>query len=186
MAAPLFIASEAILKSKLRLSSVPASSTDTEAIIDEGILHARVEFYKELGEVRVAALVAEAFSETATTEAGILRALANLTEVMIVRCWLLQRLPSSFMDASGAVNRQWNEEAPTRERSSMDLTDEVVACKNQIAENMLVLAANDTDECQEIQTWDGTPECQTEFPPNTPRVGMSLKNPSGTNLPQED
>jgi hypothetical protein len=186
MVAPLFIASEADLESKLRLSAVPATATDTHAIIDEGILHARVEFYSELGEVRVAALVAEAYSETASTEAGILRMLANLTEVMIVKCYLMVNLPTMFMDASGDANKVWNEEAPLRERGSMDVADELLACRNKIAENMLVLAANDTDECQDIQVFDGTPDCQTSFPENTPRIGMSLKGPSGVNPPAED
>lgn len=169
MAAPLFVADEATLKSKLRLSAVPATAVDTEAIIDEGILHARVEFYRELGTAKVTALLAIAFTETPTTEDGVLRALANITEVMMVRCYLMIHLPNTFMDASGDVNARWNEEAPTRERSSMELSEQIKACKNAIMENLLVLAGGDIDECAEIQTFDGSPDCPA------PNVGMSLK-----------
>jgi hypothetical protein len=179
MAAPLFVTDEATLKSKLRLSSVPASATDTEAIIDQAILDARVQFYIALGEIRVAAILATPFSETPTTEAGILRALASLTEVMMVRCYLLVHLPTTFMDASGDVNERWNTEAPLREKGVLDAEAEILACQNKIKENLLILAANDTDECQEIQVYDGTPDRQTQFPANTPRVGMSLKRPTG-------
>ena len=186
MAAPLFVADEATLESKLRLSAVPASATDTQAIIDEAILYARVEFYRELGESRVAALVAITFTEEPTTEDEVLRALANLTEVMMVRCHLLIHLPNTFMDASGDVNARWNEEAPIRERSSMDLEAEIAACKNKIQENLATLRLNDIDECPEVQTFDGTPDCQTSFPTNTPRIGMSLRGSSGVNPPSED
>jgi hypothetical protein len=90
------------------------------------------------------------------------------------------------MDASGDVNERWNNEAPTRERGAMEFDAEILACNNQVAANMLTLAGGDITDCQDIQVFDGTPDCQTSFPENTPRIGMSLKSRSGINPPAED
>ena len=184
MAAPLFVASEAVLKERLRLSAVPASALDTEAIIDEAILLARVRFYSDLGAARTNALVLIPFSETPTTESGLLRAIANTTEVKLVYCSLLRMLPNTFMDASGDVNSRWNEEAPTD--GGFELEAELKRCENEIVEAMMRLADPNAVECDEVQVYDGTPVRQTTFPENTPRVGMSLKGPSGITPPRED
>jgi hypothetical protein len=188
MAAPLFVASEAALKSALRLSAVPASALDTEAIIDEAILRARLRFYRDLGATRTNELVALPYTDQPTTEDQVLRALANTVEVKMVKCQLLRDLPNTFMDASGDVNSRWNEEAPTRERGGFDLEEELSRCENEIVAALVDLAAPNTLDCDEVQVFDGTPDCQTSFPATTPRVGMSLKNPTGTgtNLPADD
>jgi hypothetical protein len=186
MAAPLFVADEATLKERLRLSAVPASAMDTEAIIDEAILRARLRFYRALGTARTNVLVALPFTELPTTEDEVLRALATTTEVQIVRCELLRLLPNTFMDASGDVNARWNEEAPVRERSSMEMDEELRRCEQEITAALEELADSSGVECDDVQTWDGTPDCQTSFPPNTPRVGMSLKGSGGVNPPSED
>lgn len=186
MAAPLFVADEATLKERLRLSAVPASALDTEAIIDEAILRARLRFYRDLGAARTNVLVALPFTELPTTEDEVLRALANTTEVKLVYCELLRLLPNTFMDASGDVNHRWNEEAPTRERSSMELADELRRCEDEITQAIEELADSNGTDCDDVQTWDGTPDCQTSFPPNTPRVGMSLRGSGGVNPPSED
>lgn len=187
MALPLFVADEAALKSALRLSAVPASALDTEAIIDEAILRARLRFYRDLGATRTNELVAMTFTDQPTTDDEVLRALANTVEVKMVKCQLLRDLPNTFMDASGDVNSRWNEEAPTRERGGFELSDELKRCENEIVAALTDLAAPETLACDEVQVFDGTPDCQTSFPTNTPRVGMTLKNPtSSTNLPTQD
>jgi hypothetical protein len=186
MASPLFVADEATLKAALRLSAVPASALDTEAIIDEAILRARLRFYRDLGVVRTNVLVALPYTETPTTEDGVIRALANTVEVKMVKCQLLRDLPNTFMDASGDVNSRWNEEAPTRERGSFELNDELARCEQEIVADLVDLAAPNTLDCDEVRVIDGTPDCQTSFPANTPRVGMALKGPSGANPPAED
>jgi hypothetical protein len=186
MAAPLFVANEATLKERLRLSAVPASALDTEAIIDEAILRARLRFYRSLGTARTNVLVALPFTELPTTEDEVLRALATTTEVQMVRCELLRLLPNTFMDASGDVNARWNEEAPVRERSSMELDEELRRCELDITAALEELADSSGVSCDDVQVWDGTPDCQTSFPPNTPRVGMSLKGSGGVNPPSED
>lgn len=176
MAAPLFIADEVTLKAKLRLSAVPTSATDTEAIFDEAILRARVRFYRELGADRTNAIVALAFTETPITEDGVTRALANTVEVKMVYCELLRLLPNTFMDASGDVDHRWNEEAPTRERGNFELDAELRRCEDEIKNELQELAAPVLGECDEVQTYDGTPD---PIPAGTfgsaPRVGLSLK-----------
>jgi len=186
MAAPLFITDEATLKTRLRLSAVPASALDTEAIIDEAILRARVRFYTDLGASRTNVLVALPFTETPTTDDEILRAICNTTEAKLVYCGLLRLLPNTFMDASGDVNSRWQEEAPTRERGGFELTEELTRCEQEIVHAMVMLAAPNATECDDAQVIDGTPDCQTSFPANTPRIGMSLRGTSGINPPRED
>ena len=186
MAAPLFVATEATLKERLRLSAVPSSALDTKAIIDEAILRARVRFYTDLGAVRTNELVLIPFSDTPTSKTEILRAIANTTEVKLVYCALLRLLPNTFMDASGDVNSRWNEEAPTRERGGFDLDAELLRCENEVVKAMLQLADPNTPECDDVQVFDGTPIKQTSFPPNTPRVGLSLKHGTGIVPPRED
>ena len=186
MAAPLFVADEATLKSALRLSAVPASALDTEAIIDEAILRARLRFYRDLGVARTNALVALPYTATPTTEDEVIRALATTVEVKMVKCQLLRDLPNTFMDASGDVNARWNEEAPTRERGAGEFDDELRRCEQEIVAALVDLADPNTVDCDEVQIIDGTPDCQTSFPTNTPRIGMSLRGSSGINPPSED
>jgi len=186
MAAPLFVTDEPTLKERLRLSAVPATALDTEAIIDEAILRARVRFYTDLGADRANELAAISFSETPTTDEGILRALAFTTEVKLVYRELLRLLPNAFMDASGDVNHRWQEEAPVRERGAFELDEEIKRIENEIADAMMKLAAPNDTQGDQVQTFDGTPDEQTSFPENTPRVGMSLKGSRGVNPPRED
>jgi len=187
MAIPLFLVDEATLKAKLRLSAVPASALDTEAIIDEAILRARVRFYRELGTARTNAIVALTFTETPTTEDEVIRALANTVEVKMVYCELLRLLPNTFMDASGDVNQRWNEEAPTRERGSFEISNELRHCEGEIANGLQELADPDIGECDIVQSYDGTPDI--ECPPvfgSAPRVGLSLQPFPSRRKPVED
>ena len=170
MAAPLFVADLETLLKKLRLSSVPDSALDSLSIIDEAVLRARVRFYRDLGTARTNELVALAFTETPTDDDGISRALANTVEVRMVYCELLRLLPNTFMDSSGDADERWNEEAPLRERGGGALEDELRHCENQIVSDLLALADDSLDECDEAQVFDGTADCPA------PRVGMSLKN----------
>lgn len=174
MAAPLFVVDEPTLKERLRLSAVPASALDTEAIIDEAILRARVRFYRELGSARTNTIVALPFTELPTTDDEVVRALANTTEVKMVYCELLRLLPNTFMDASGDVNHRWNEEAPTRERGTFEINDEIKRCEDDITNALQELCEPDIGECDEIQAFNGDPVCPQPFG-TAPRVGLSLQ-----------
>lgn len=169
MTDPLFVADLATLKALLRMTEVPSDSTDALAILNEGILKARLKFYRRLGTARVGQLLSISFVENPTTEDEVLRALANTVEVKLVLCHLLVRLPHVWMDASGAIDKQWNEEAPVREQAPVELADRLSACQNEIEEDMQVLAGEDQIGDEDlIQTFDGTPDDPT------PRVGRTL------------
>lgn len=186
MALPLFVADEATLKASLRLSAVPASATDTEAIIDEAILRARLRFYRTLGTGRVTAILATAYTDQPTTEDEVIRALAATVEVKMVHCQLLRALPNTYMDASGDVNARWNEEAPTRERGFSELDAELMRCEREITAALDDLIEPDLGGCTGLKVYDGTPDLQTSFPPNTPRVGLTLKPPYHSRRPSTD
>lgn len=176
MAAPLFVADEATLKAALRLSAVPASATDTEAIFDQAILRARVRFYRELGTARTNTIVALPFTDLPTTDDQVVRALANTLEVKMVYCELLRLLPNTFMDASGDVNTRWNEEAPTRERGGFELSDELKRCENEITNGLQELCEPTIGDCDTVQVFDGTPDADAfDTFGSAPRVGLSLQ-----------
>lgn len=110
---PLFVANLATLQAKLRLTGLP-SGQDGAALLNEAILAARVKFYRALGTARVAVLAALAFDEDPATEDEVLRALANTTEVLIVRAYLYDTMPVLFLDNSANDREVWNEESAFR------------------------------------------------------------------------
>lgn len=140
--APLFVADLATLKPKLRLSGVPTTS-DADDIINESILIARQKFYRELGIARVAELVALPFNENPTTEDQILRAVANSTEVLMVRCELMRIMPMMFMDGNADQNQIMQDESLFRETTSAQLEQMRLQCDLEIQQNMDLLAGDE-------------------------------------------
>lgn len=178
---PLFVATLAELLERLRLDGVPAAKASTHAIIDSAVLRARATFYRRLGESRVTTLLSIPFVLNPTTEDGVLRALANQVEVDLVFCELMQRLPVAFMDSSGDVNKRWNEEAPVRERGSLDVSSQIKSLKNRIEEDFQMLAGEE-GLATEVHLKSFTIE-PVETPP---RPGDSLRIPSTTVALSED
>lgn len=170
MTDPLFVADLDTLKAAVRLTGVPPSRTDTLAILNEAILKARLDFNRRLGAQRVAQLAAITYNENPTTDDEIARALANQVETNIVYVQLLRKLPNLFMDASGAAQRIWNEEAPFRERGPTTLDKEIHRLENQIEEDMELLSSEEAipDETT-IKTFDGSRTTAA------PRPGDSLR-----------
>jgi len=177
---PLFVATLADLLERLRLAGVPTAASSTNAIIDEGVLRARLQFYRRLGEWRVNYLLAIPFNLNPTTEDGVLRALANSVEVDLVRCELMQRLPMAFMDSSGDVNKRWNEEAPFRERGPLDPSSQIKAIKNRLEEDFQMLAGEE-GLATEVHLKSFTIEPATA----PPRPGDSLRIPTTTAVTQD-
>lgn len=178
---PLFVADLATLKERLRLTGVPAAATDTLAIIDEAVLRARLAFHRRLGTPRVNELLAITYTVNPGDKDGVLRALANSVEIDLVRCELMQRLPQAFMDASGDINKRWNEEAPFRERSPLDLGNQLKSLKNRLEEDFQMLA-------EEESLGDEVHGKAFSLSPDTaaPRPGDSLRFPSSTGIIPED
>lgn len=169
MTNPLFVADLATLKGKIRLAELPSGSA-ANAILDEVILVSRLAFYRALGKERVDTLLAISFNENPTTEDEVLRALANSVEVKLVRCNLLRRLPTTFMDASGQVDKVWNEEAPVRELGVLGAEEEIARCMAEIETDMELLKGEESlgDECR-VQSYDGTPDCPR------PQLGATVR-----------
>ena len=140
--APLFVASLDLLKPKLRLSGVPTTS-DADDIINEAILIARQKFYRELGGPRITVLKAIVFTETPTTDNQILRAVANSTEVLMVRCELMKMLPSMFMDGNANQNQIFQDEGLFRDTTSNQLEQLRMQCEIEIQQNFDLLAGDE-------------------------------------------
>jgi len=162
----LFAEDDDWIKARLRLSNVPDSKADTQAIIAEAILRARVRFYHRLGKARVTALLALTDEgSTPTTLDGVLRALAPLVEVKLAYVECLRRLPAAFMDASGDLNQRWNEEAPFRERPRTNLERELIRLTDEIEQDMQMLAGEEAaGEESSIESYDGTPDDTAPLP----------------------
>jgi len=163
----LFAQDDAWIRSRLRLTSVPDSSEDTLAIVDEAISSARLSFYRRLGRPAVQRLLDIAEVASPDSDDEVLRSLASLTEVKLVRVVLLRELPNAFMDASGDLNRRWNEEAPFRERPRSDREREIARLLEEIEQAMQELE-RDGDESpgdtRSVLTFDGTPEDPDSIP----------------------
>ena len=140
--APLFVADIDTLKSKLRLSGVPTTS-DADDIINEAVLVARQKFYRELGGSRITVLKATAFTEAPTTDNQILRAVANSTEVLMVRCELMKMLPMMFMDGNADQNQIMQDEGLFRDTTSNQLDQLRMQCEIEIQQNMDLLAGDE-------------------------------------------
>jgi hypothetical protein len=168
---PLFVADLATIKARLRLTGVPAASTDTHAIIDECLLRTRLTFVRRLGTARINKIRAITYTEDPLTDDGVIRALANTTEINMVRCELMQRLPIAFMDASADLDKRWNEDAPFREKGSNDLRKQITDLQNSIEEDMQMLAGEEElAEESTIQIFDGVSDLVSPRPGDTLRT----------------
>lgn len=115
---PLFIADRATLLAKLRLTGTV--SEDANAVIDEVVQKVRLAFYDELGATQVAYLKSITYVENPTTEADVLRAVANSCEVQWCRCWLLTDMPLIFLGTGTAAQEAWNTDGFTQQHARED------------------------------------------------------------------
>lgn len=143
MAAPLFLPSRDALLARLRLTG--ASQPDSVAAIDSALRRVRLEFYGRLGSARVVEIVAYAVEDPATTDNGILRALAEETEGIWVRALLLRNLPVLFMDTAGQAEQVWNEEALTRNMGVADVRSEIEKLMEEVEANLARLLGGGED-----------------------------------------
>lgn len=160
--APLFVATIADLRGKLRLAG--AESGSAEALIDEAVLTVRMEFFRRLTKARVDVILAMAFSETPSSTAEQMRAVANLTEVLMVRRELMDTLPVLFQDASGAAGDDWNRDAPFRNTAASDLRRQKEALTTKIEKNLVYLAGDAEEAAEPSAVQGGTIE-PDETPP---------------------
>lgn len=162
----LFAESDAWIIQRLRLTSVPESSEDTLAIIAQAILEARLDIYRRLGRTVVGRLLATAEVAAPETDDEIRRTLASSIELKLVRQRLLRELPSAFMDASGDLDRRWNEETPLREMPRSNAEREAIRLAEEIEQGFQMLEAVDEAPGDErsVYTFLSTPETPAPLP----------------------
>ncbi len=162
----LFAASDAFITARLRLTSVPTSSEDTLAIIAQAILEARLDVYRRLGQLVVARILETAEVAAPETDDEIRRTLASSLEVKLVRQRLLRELPSAFMDASGDLDRRWNEETPFREMPRSGAEREAARLAEEIEQGFQMLEATEESPGNErsVFTFLSTPENPAPLP----------------------
>lgn len=129
MAKPLFVPDVQTLKRELRLSGVPVTE-DADDIIRRATLQVRIQIAQRLPSATITDILATAWKATpdVTNDAEMKRALAYLLEVKWVRLVLMTSLPSIFLDNSGGIQEQWNEEGAFRKRRLEDLNAEKREC----------------------------------------------------------
>lgn len=120
---PVFIADTNTLKAALRLSG--AVNSDAVAMINTGMQQARLYLFRILGATRVTTIQGYAFNENAASDTEVTRLKANMTELALVRIFLMRTMPILFMDASGVKREVWNEEGMTRRAEMKSLQDEI-------------------------------------------------------------
>ena len=143
---PLFVVDMDTLKSRLRLTG--ASQADALAQIDQAVEDVRVGIYDDeqgLGVARVTELLAISYAENAATANELLRTRANNLEVTWVRLFLMRRLPTLFMDASGESLEVWNEE-PLVRKAGRDLRKEIETLAEEVKQGLAYLGAGDEND----------------------------------------
>lgn len=150
---PLFVADLATLKASLRLTGAGAG-TDADRLINNGILSARLAFYRRLGAARIAEILTTAFTEGPTSTEEYIRVLAHLTEVLIVRREVRKTMAQLFMDASADTQEAWNTEGAFRQ--GKPTVRELKKEEEEIAANMAILAleVEPGDEVRTLATFN--------------------------------
>lgn len=138
MRTPLFLVSIESLKARLRLSGM-SEDKDIADLLDEAISAARFRFYRDLGLDCVTALLALTREQNPTTEDGLIRDLAELTEARLVRKELMGIAPLLFVDKSGNALSVWNEEGFTRGADPTDLGQVREVLESSIRDAMDIL-----------------------------------------------
>ena len=149
--APLFVANYATLKSRLRLSGVPEDdAVDASMMIDEAVRTARVRFYRDLSEARIAQILTYTEIDNPTTTNQVIRLCASQCEVKIVYVDLLSRLRAMFLDNSAEAGLALQAESILRDASSEEIEARFLRLNNDIEADMDLLRG--TTEVGEEET----------------------------------
>lgn len=141
---PVFVESAAVLKSKIRLSGIPANG-DAEAIFDEALLLVRTGLYHELGSAVVASVLATAFTANPVSDAQVRRATANSIEVKWVRAELMRLLPMMFIDGNANQKQVYHDEAAFRDASQRQIDEERRRLMNDVETGLAVLRGSSSN-----------------------------------------
>lgn len=139
MVAPLFVADNATLLARLRLSGL-AAGTDGMQVVDQAIRDVRASFYRRLTSNRITKLLGYTQTDAPTTTNEVLRTVADSTEVKWVRYELLRTLPALWMDGSGGNAEVWQNEGAFRQMSPSAIASERKKLKTDIEQALDLLA----------------------------------------------
>lgn len=149
------------LKARLRLEG--ATSTGAQALIDQAVEDARILFYGRLTAATVTMIKATAYTETPSTDAQLLRTLANSVEIKVVRRDLLRSMPTLFLDSAGRRLQQFNDEAAFV--AQRNLRDELARLDDEIEEGLQKLAGEEgLDEQGSIEAVALAPDDTPDLP----------------------
>ena len=109
---PLYIA-KSLLISRLRMTGT--SDEDTLTIIDQVIADVRLEFYRRLSTARALEIAALPSVENPTTTDGILRSVADVTELYWVEYKLVCILPVMFIETQFPIQNSFDDVPITRD-----------------------------------------------------------------------
>lgn len=110
---PLFVASNALLRARVRLSGLE-SGADGEEIFEHAVVRARNRFLRRLGLARVQQVQGYPATTQPTTNEGVLRLAADVCEEQVVRLELLDYLGVRYLDGTAAAAQEWNDEGTLR------------------------------------------------------------------------
>lgn len=110
---PLFVSTIAEVQQRLRLTGT-AEGTDAYAMIEEAVRTVRAGFYRKISVERIAEIAAFTSEMNPITENGVIRQLAEVTEVKWIRYELMRTMPVLFSDSVATVQDAWNAEGMLR------------------------------------------------------------------------
>lgn len=171
MADPIFAQNKASLQAKLRLTGMPPGS-DGEAVFDEALLQVRTAIFQRLGSATVTTITATAYTESATTDAQILRLAAAQVELYGVKARLLRDAPAFFIEAVNSSEEAWNEEGLLREADGEESL--IAYYENLFAQGLDALASGDDIEAKQISIRSFSPDNTAQK-----RIGQSIINGKG-------
>jgi hypothetical protein len=152
---PLYIAKSLLLQ-RLRMSNT--SDTETLTTIDQAIADVRLEFYRRLTLDRATEIAALPSIENPTTTQGVLRGVAEVTELYWVMYKLICILPTMFIETAHAITNSFKDVPITRDSESLQ---KFLGClKNTIEINLgqLIIPVNDNaGDFQAFSTGRPTP-----------------------------
>lgn len=140
--APLFVASMADVKARLRMSGVPAG-VDANDLIEESVRTVRAGFYRQLEASRITTILGTTEVDNPTSTADVLRQIASVTEIKWLRYELMQTIPTMFFDSAPAAQQAWNEEGMVRGMTSTERESQLKRLWDDINDALIVLAGEE-------------------------------------------
>lgn len=112
-------------------------------MVSDAVQKARLAFYDRLGTSRVGAISGYDRESPPTTANGLVRAKAEMCELLLIRRDLLRSMPTFLLDPT-ASREVWNEEGLLRGRSTKEVQAEIESLTVEI-EGYLASLGGDTD-----------------------------------------